>query len=509
MAARPQQAAVSPRKQVEASTIEAAQTNFKELLEAAPDPVIIVDQGHIVLANREAEKKFGYTANELLGHSIELLLPERFRAGHVGQREKYERNPHTRPMGSGLELFARRKDGTEFPVEISLSPSTSDGRPVVISIIRDISQRKRLEQQQDLLLRTVNHILDGMTEPVVVIDPAGLITRINEAVVHLLNKPRSAILGHKAHEVLRWEDEAGRLLDEDEYGYMASFSSGDPVTANRYLRQEDGKRIPVVVSSALVTDAARNSRMSVQVIRDVTREREAEELKDRIISLVSHELRTPIGHIKGFASSLLETDVQWDAATERDFITEIDREADRLAALVTDLLDMSKIESGKPFLEPHWHSPGAVVRQAVRRAESLLADHVLVADVPEDLPELYADPAQLERVVGNLIENAAKYTDTGTEIRVHVSATADAVEFCVSDRGAGIAPENRERIFERFFRVRGSTTPKPGTGLGLPICRGIVEAHGGTLWYEDNPGGGSCFQFRIPLAGAQEQLAPA
>ncbi len=491
------------RKQVEASTIAAAETNFKELLEAAPDPVIIVDRGHIVLANREAEKKFGYSREELLGHSIELLIPERYRGKHVGQRESYEHDPRTRPMGSGLELFARRKDGSEFPVEISLSPSASDGRPVVISIIRDVTERKRLIQEQDLLLRTVTHILDGMAEAVVVIDPNGLITRVNASACDLLAKQATAIVGRRARDVLCWEDAAGRPLDDDEYAYAATFRSGEPVVSSgHFLRKADGRRIPVVINSALVTDAARNTRMAVQVIRDVTREREAEELKDRIISLVSHELRTPIGHIKGFASSLLEEDVTWDVATQRDFITEIDRESDRLAALVTDLLDMSKIESGKEFLEPRWCSPADIIQRAAKATERYTSDHVLELDVPDGLPNLLADPGQLERVVGNLLENAAKYTEPGTAICASARRVDDAVEFSVSDRGGGVAPENRERIFERFFRVRGSATPKPGTGLGLPICRGIVEAHGGRLWYEANPGGGSCFRFAIPLAKA-------
>lgn len=480
-----------------------AETNFKELLQAAPDPVIIVEHGQIILANRQVEVKFGYSQEELLGKPIEVLLPDRFRERHVGQRTAYEEDPKTRPMGTGLELFARRKDGSEFPVEISLSPSASEGQTVIISIIRDISERKRLEREKDELLATVTHILNGMTEPVFVLNPAGIIMQANEAAAALVESKREDILGRPAHDVFRWEDAGGRVLDEDEYAFRDTFSTNHPVMVHgRYLHRGDGTRTPVVISSAPVQDAERGIRMAVQVVRDVTMEREAEELKDRIISLVSHELRTPIGHIKGFASSLLEEDVTWDEETQHDFIVEIDREADRLAALVSDLLDMSKIESGKDFLELGWHSPTAIVDGALRAAERFTREHPVVIDVDPRLPDIPADIGQLERVVCNLIENAAKYTETGTEIRIEARQAGDEIEFSVADRGPGIPLEYRDRIFERFFRIKGSGgggARKPGTGLGLPICRGIVEAHGGQMSYQENPGGGSRFRFTIPI----------
>jgi len=211
-------------------------------------------------------------------------------------------------------------------------------------------------------------------------------------------------------------------------------------------------------------------------------------------------LRTPLGHIKGFASSLLEPDVEWDEATQRDFISEIDKEADRLATLVTDLLDMSRIESvGAALLERGRVKPADIVAQALATVSRATADHVVVNEVGADLSDILVDGPQIERVIGNLVENAAKYSDPGTPIRVFAGMGPAEVTFGVEDHGPGILEEYRDQIFEKFFRIKGGRPRTPGTGLGLPICRGIVEAHGGRIWLETAEGQGSTFLFSLPV----------
>jgi signal transduction histidine kinase len=223
--------------------------------------------------------------------------------------------------------------------------------------------------------------------------------------------------------------------------------------------------------------------------------------RDEILAATSHELRTPLGHIKGFVSTLRQPDVDWDAATRGDFLAEIEREADRLQRLVEDLLDMSRLDGGgldRARCAPV--PPRALVAGALRRVGELGGRRLALA-LPNGLPPVLADAAQLELALKNLLENAAKYSPPGTAIRVSGEQAGGEVRLSVEDEGLGIPPEHLERVFERFFRVAGAGLPaQPGSGLGLAICRGIVECHGGRVWAENRPEGGARFVVCLPTA---------
>lgn len=228
----------------------------------------------------------------------------------------------------------------------------------------------------------------------------------------------------------------------------------------------------------------------------------SDELKTQLLASVSHELRTPLAAIKGSVSSLLMeatgADVTWDAATRREFLLTIDEETDRLTRLVGDLLDMSRIEAGAlaPRREPYpldellW---GVIDRLPIPG----LAARVTV-EVPADLPLVPLDPVLLDRVFGNLLENATRYAPAGTPLEVRAERHGGEVRVSVRDYGPGVPPTERTRVFERFYRV-GPTRTGKGTGLGLAICRGFVEAHGGRIWVEEAPGGGARFVVALPV----------
>ena len=233
------------------------------------------------------------------------------------------------------------------------------------------------------------------------------------------------------------------------------------------------------------------------LLRDVTRQVEVERVKASILATVSHELRTPLAAIKGFASALLRNDMHWSRASRRDFIMQIERETDRLTGLVRNLLDMSRLEAGTLHFEWESCDLADLVRDLLGRSETLIPDHHVCLRVDTLEPECIVDRRFLERVIWNLVENAAKYSPAGSPITVRIARDAAGILISIADRGIGIEPGELERIFERF--VRGARVGMAGgTGLGLAICRAIVEVHGGAITVESEPNHGSTFTVSLP-----------
>ncbi|MBV9120326.1 MAG: GAF domain-containing protein [Chloroflexi bacterium] len=432
---------------------------------------------------------------------VERIIDHKDSAGFCGNHP---------PMGSllGVPVVAKGQVLGDLYLSDKLDGSafSQEDEDTLVQFAAHAAAAIELARQYDASVTersTLSTILDSMSEAVYEVDDRGIVTRANRATCRLLGLPETEIVGARVVALFRWEDSAGRLLEEDEYLYRDTLTHGEAREAlDRFFRGADGRRTPVSISSAPITGARGTPVGAVQVVRDITREREAETLKDQIISLVSHELRTPLGHIKGFASSLLDPEVKWDAATQKDFVAEIDREADRLAALVTDLLDMSKIESaGAASLEKGRIRPADLARDAIASVARVIADHAVSSAVPDQLAEIVVDGPQIERVLGNLVENAGKYSDPGTSIEVSAWMEGEAITFCVADQGPGIPMEYRDQIFEKFFRIKIGRPRTPGTGLGLPICKGIVDAHGGRIWVESVEGQGSRFCFSLPARG--------
>jgi PAS domain S-box-containing protein len=351
-------------------------------------------------------------------------------------------------------------------------------------------------------------ILESMSEGVYTTDLDRRIQYFNPAAERITGYQAADVVGRPYVEALGVTDATGRSLHETGCPLQQCIATKRPAyLPHVFLTTAAGERLPVALSTAPILNPRGGPAWCVAVIRDTRREREVEELKSQLIAHVSHELRTPLTHIKGYASSLLQTDVQWDTATQREFLEAIEQEADRLAKLIADLLDMSRIEAGAlERLERAPVAPAILVTSALRRLGRATASHPVHLDVPDNLPLVLVDPPQIERVLVNLIENAAKYSppDAGILIQARVepgSGRGSSVVVRVRDRGIGIAAEHLERIFERFYRVPGVAGRwAGGTGLGLAICKGIVEAHGGRIWAESTPGQGSTFTFTLPVA---------
>ena len=225
----------------------------------------------------------------------------------------------------------------------------------------------------------------------------------------------------------------------------------------------------------------------------------SDELKSALLAAVSHELRTPLASIKASATSLLQEDVCWSDEDRRDLLQAIDEETDRLSRIVSNLLDLSRIEAGVLRPAREWNDVEELVTETVNRARSVHGDRELQVqiDVSQPLPAIRFDYVQIAQVLVNLIENAAKYSPPDSTIAISVRDAAGAATVCVADRGSGIPVGEQTRVFDTFYRLERHPGIE-GTGIGLSICRGIVLAHGGNIWVEQHDGGGSCFCFTLP-----------
>jgi signal transduction histidine kinase len=259
-----------------------------------------------------------------------------------------------------------------------------------------------------------------------------------------------------------------------------------------------GKTIYLRLEKFDVMDRRETSIGHGLILQDVTIDREVDRMKSSLVSTVSHELRTPLAAIKGYASTLLAEDVEWDTKSQREFISVISDETDRLSNLVNNLLDLSRIEAGSLQLSHEECQISEVIQKAAKSAR-LHNENRFEVQIEADLPPLYADATRLESILRNLIENSAKYGGPKALIQVTVHKERENILFQVSDNGPGIPPDEAKRVFDSFYRLDNSfSRVASGAGLGLAICQGLVHAHGGEIWVEPRKKG-TCIAFFIPL----------
>jgi two-component system sensor histidine kinase KdpD len=252
-----------------------------------------------------------------------------------------------------------------------------------------------------------------------------------------------------------------------------------------------------VDQAASVIERERLRRESLQV--EVLQRTDA--LRAALLSSVSHDLRTPLSSIKAAASSLLQEDVQWDDEARHSFALAIVRESDRLNRLVANLLDMSRIEAGVLKPEKEWYPLDELIHDVLGRMQPMFQGREVRTDIPDDLPPVELDYLQIDQVLTNLLENALRYSPAGSTIDISVQLCEDSVMVSVADRGPGVPPADVERVFDKFYRVLNTekAARTTGSGLGLAVCRGLIEAHGGQIWVENRQGGGAIFRFTLPL----------
>jgi len=387
--------------------------------------------------------------------------------------------------------------------------SNAVGNTALYNLIREqAEQLGAMLKRQQVEAAKSKAILEGVADGVMVTDARGRVILFNAAAERVLEIPREKVLGRTTREMLGLYGAEGRAwLDaiEEWAANPADHIPGD-FTAERV---QLGDRVVSVHVSPVIMGTEYLG--TVSVFRDVTAEVEAERAKSEFVSTVSHELRTPMTSIKGYTDLLLMGAVGELTEQQRHFVTIIRNNADRLTALVSDLLDISRIESGRVELDLRAVPIHEVVEQVVGslqpRAQS--RDLTMEVHVDKDLPAVWGDSDRIAQILTNLVGNAIQYTPPGGKITVSAQVRADEMmEVSVADTGIGIAREDQEKIFDRFFRADDPFVQEtPGTGLGLPITASLVAMHGGEIWVESELGEGSTFTFTLPLARAMRAAA--
>jgi PAS domain S-box-containing protein len=592
----------------------------RALVEAGPDALVVCDgEGRIVMMNGQAERLYGYAAAELVGQGIEVLVPEHKREAHVGERTRFTENPHPRPMASGLRLSGRRRDGTHFPAEVSLSPVHTPSGLYIAAAVRDVTERRKMEQALAAAEARLREVVEQAPDGIVVTDLARRFTEVNAAACRMLGYTREELLGKTIldlipaeHEpriqeqrkqleqpgaILRTEwtlrrkdgshlpveisattladgrrqaifrDIGGRVRLEREHAralerlrlvlaqcpvgivlmnrqgddvrlelndrarelmgreetprvgeyvpYMQHLD-GSPLRAEdaatlRVLRGEqvsptdlvlnrpDGTSIPIQVRGAPLHGPDGEVEGAIVAFEDITAEKDLERLRTEWNAIVAHDLRNPLNVITLHARLLAR--LAKGNQVLADSVDEIQGAATRMNRMIHDLLDISRLEAKKLSLNLGKLRLGVAVQAAVDRAALTAPGRPFEIRVADAVPEVLADPDRVAQILDNLLSNAVKYGADGTPIAVSIEVTEGAAAVAVTNEGAGLTPEMRTRLFQRFHRsAEGALAGVKGIGLGLYIARELVEAHGGRMGVESDPGGKTTFRFTLPVA---------
>ncbi|MEO6447017.1 MAG: PAS domain-containing sensor histidine kinase [Gemmatimonadaceae bacterium] len=526
-----------------------AEERLAGIISIAADAIISIDVDHrITMFNLGAEKIFGYSADEVIGQPLDILLPEGARSRHQHHIDAFGASPvGARRMGERSVIAGRRKSGETFPAEASIAKLDIGGERSFTVILRDASERRRTEDALHFLdeaskalsasldlAETLQHVVDNAVPTLADCCTIDL-TRHLGAPPHFAVAARTSVQREQLRaastriaalwEVLRIAPPEQRsapslVANVTEEWLMARGVSREA----RVLLQSLGVRslmvFPLAVHgrtwgmmSFFMTDSGqRFDEPSLALARELagrvaqavengdlySRSQQAVAMRDEVLAIVSHDLRNPLSVVSMCASTLSEQPLP-DAETIIDLASTMHQSAEWMNIIIQDLLDVARMESGRLAVYAAPVDFSALVESVIELHQPLADDRELdlVAEIDPDVPLVMVDAARINQVLSNLVGNALKFTRKGGKIRVSAAALELGVIVTVSDTGRGIDVDHLPRLFDRFWQVRRDDTTK-GSGLGLAIAKGIVEAHGGTIWAESVLGEGTSFRFTLP-----------
>lgn len=538
-----------------------ARERLRVTLTSIGDAVIATDiDGYIAFVNPIAERLTGWSAEEAAGKPLNQVF-------HIVNADTHEiaESPFDKVIQTGAiaglanHTILLARDGTEVPIDDSGAPIFDEDDVIsgVIIVFRDIAERRRDESRMQALQRVTSLFLKTLTVQEVadvVVKQALPLMHAQRGMLALLNETRDGFIVLGQHNLSFRTLQTYETISLDaRIVSVDALRSGEPVwleKADDYLNQypdspvltpdemhvesafalpfelESGKRAllsggfmkPQQFDQATQAFIIAVSRQCAQALdraflfeaeQDARlKAEEVNRLKTRFLGMVSHELRTPLTSIKGFATTLLATDVTFDADQQRRFVEVIDAEADKLTELIDQLLDLTRLQANALTINPTRVTLADIIGIAAAQLEMLTHDHHLRLDLPDDLPAVQVDANRIAQVLVNLVGNAAKFSPKDSEITVQARPLGGSLEVRVSDQGPGIPASAHEQVFEAFRQIDNTGVPRDGAGLGLAISRALIEGHGERIWIDPDAQTGAVIVFTLPLYQQAETAPP-
>lgn len=513
------------------------------------DAIICVDAAQqIIFFNEGAESIFGYRVEEIIGQPLEVLIPERYRPTHAAHVKRFGHSEvRARRMGERGQILGRRKNGEEFPAEAAISHLGDEPNKIYSVVLRDITERRRAHETQTFLAEAGETLASSLGHEDTLRNVARLaVPRLADAcVVHAyyagefhgvaaahvdparaadIERQRSEhpidVTGtHPVAEVIRtlrpivWSSskasvpqhesaisELGDIFDEPPpAGIIMPLRARDQLLGVIALYREKGSYDNNDLF--LAEELARRAALAIDNARLYDLVHTGIRARDDMIGIVSHDLRNPVNAVKMLTGVMLDRQGQEPLSTEMgNYASVIRQAAEQMDELIQDLLDVTRVEAGRLAVNVQNENTEEMLSDTLRTLAPVAAEKkiTLRLSAPDDLPDVLADRERFGQAISNLVGNAVKFSQPGSEITVRVAVLDRELLFSVSDKGQGMTAEQLSHAFDRFWQ--SSRTDRQGAGLGLAITKGIVDAHGGRIWAESSAGKGSTFYFTLPVS---------
>jgi PAS domain S-box-containing protein len=478
--------------------LRASEQHYSALVLNLADAVFEIKDGAITWCNDRAERMYGYAKGEMIGKDVSFFYPNGVSPSEFTKLVIRALKEKGLFQGS---TKVERKDGSVIDVEYSITQMPDRHPSEMVAVARNITERKRIEEALRRSEANYRMLVESSPDGVISVDNKVRIVDCNEEICRMLGYPREELKGKDFRGLL-----AGALPDKLSAYYDQLTRKGLVETEFEFLAH-GGRIIPVWAKIVGAYDTNGRLNQALVYIRDIAERQKLDQLKDEFIGLVSHELRSPLTVIVGAVNTALTEEGRLSREEMRQLLQDASWEAESLSHLLGNLLELSRAQADRLFLSREPVSIRNVLKEAVDRIKRQSSNHSFEIDLPKALPPVHADELRLERILHNLLENAVKYSPDGGKIKVTARLEDNHVLIGVSDEGIGISLHDQARLFSPFERLAAQRLEGvKGIGLGLVVCRRLVEAHGGRIWVESEPGRGSTFYFTLPLKDAERPV---